>query len=116
TDLYTEHKLLGETWVKESGLEWSILRFSDVPVIGFRRAHPIMYEIPLTQRFEVLHTLDAGLAVANTLTCEAVWGRIMLIGGGAACQLTYGQFLFRLLNVMGIGSLPEEAFSVQPYV
>jgi UDP-glucose 4-epimerase len=116
TDLYTEHKLQGETWVQESGLQWSILRFADVPVIGFRPAHPIMYEIPLAQRFEVLHTLDAGLALANALTCDAVWGRMMLIGGGEACQLTYGQFLFTLLTAMGIGALPEEAFSTKPYV
>ncbi len=116
SDLYTEHKLQGETWVQESGLAWCILRFADVPVMGFRRAHPIMYEIPLAQRFEVLHTLDTGLALANALTCDAVWGRIMLIGGGESCQITYGQFLFGLLNAMGIGPLPEQAFSTRPYL
>jgi UDP-glucose 4-epimerase len=116
TDLYTEHKLQCEQWVQESGLKWCIFRFSDVPVIGFRAPHPIMYEIPLDQRFEVLHTLDAGLAIANALDCEEVWHRIWLIGGGKDCQLTYGQFLFGLLSVMGIGNLPGQAFTTQPYV
>jgi UDP-glucose 4-epimerase len=115
SDLYTEHKLQGETWVKESGLGWCILRFADVPVMGFRRPHPIMYEIPLSQRFEVLHTFDAGLALASALTCDAVSNRVMLIGGGEACQITYGQFLFDLLNAMGIGPLPETAFTTRPY-
>jgi nucleoside-diphosphate-sugar epimerase len=115
TDLYTEHKLQGERWVRESGLVWSILRFADVPVMGFRRAHPIMFEIPLAQRFEVLHTLDAGLATVNTMTCDAAWGRILLIGGGASCQVTYRDFLFGLLGAMGIGDLPAAAFTTRPY-
>ncbi len=115
TDLYTEHKLQCERWIQESGLDWCVFRFSDVPVIGFRAPHPIMYEIPLDQRLETLHTLDAGLAIANALERD-VWGRVWLIGGGEACQLTYRQFLFGLLAVMGIGELPEAAFTTRPYV
>lgn len=115
TDLYTEHKLQCEQWVQESGLDWCIFRFSDVPVIGFRAPHPIMFEIPLAQRFEVLHTLDAGLAIANALESD-VWGRVWLIGGGKGCQITYREFLFGLLGVMGIGELPEKAFTTHPYV
>jgi nucleoside-diphosphate-sugar epimerase len=116
TDLYTEHKLQCEQWVQDSGLPWLIFRFSDVPVIGFRAPHPIMFEIPLDQRFEVPHTLDAGLAIANALEREDVWRRSWLIGGGEGCQLTYRQFLFGLLGVMGIGELPEQAFTTKPYV
>ena len=116
TDLYTEHKLQCEQWIQESALEWCIFRFTDVPLIGFRKPHPIMYEIPLKQRFEVLHTLDAALAVANALACAEVWRRIWLIGGGESCQITYRQYLFGLLAVMGIGELPEQAFTTKPYV
>lgn len=116
TDLYTEHKLQCEQWIQESTLNWCIFRFSDVPVIGFRSPHPIMYEIPLDQRFEVIHTLDAGLAIANALECDAVWRRIWLIGGGETCQLTYRQFLFGVFSVMGLGKLPEQAFTTTPYV
>jgi UDP-glucose 4-epimerase len=115
TDLYTAHKLQGEQWVRESGLAWSIFRFADVPLMGFRSPHPIMFDIPLSQRFEVLHTADAGLAVANLLRCDAAWNKMLLIGGGAACQITYGAFLFALLDAMGIGRLPLAAFTTQPY-
>ncbi len=116
TDLYTEHKLQCEQWVQESALDWLIFRFSDVPVIGFRAPHPIMFEIPLQQRFETLHTLDAGLAIANALERDDIWRRIWLIGGGERCQITYGEFLFGMLSVMGIGTLPERAFTTKPYL
>lgn len=116
TDLYTEHKLACEQWLQQSGLPWLIFRFSDVPIIGFRSPHPIMYDIPLDQRIEVLHTLDAGLAIANALERDDVWRRIWLIGGGAGCQLTYRQFIFGLFSVMGLGELPERAFTTRAYV
>lgn len=115
TDMYTEHKLQGETWVKESGLTWCILRFSDVPIVGDRGPHPIMFEIPLSQRFEVIHSADAGLAIANVIPCEEAWNRVLLIGGGEACQLTYGEYLFSIMECMGLGKLPEDAFTNKPY-
>lgn len=116
TDLYTEHKLQCERWIQDSPLPWCIFRFSDVPIIGFRSPHPIMYDIPLNQRLEVLHTLDAGLAIANALECDEVWRRLWLIGGGRGCQLTYREFLFGLFSVMGLSELPERAFTTKPYV
>jgi nucleoside-diphosphate-sugar epimerase len=115
TDIYTQHKIQGEQWVQESGLEWCIFRFADIPVMGNRAPHPIMYEIPLAQRFEVIHTLDAGLALARALVTEEAWGKIWLIGGGKSCQTTYGDFLFAVLGASGIRALPAEAFSVSPY-
>ncbi|HKS70785.1 MAG TPA: NAD(P)-dependent oxidoreductase, partial [Ktedonobacterales bacterium] len=85
TDAYTRHKIEGERMVRESGLRWTILRFADVPPLAMRSPHPIMFRIPLQTRFEVLHTDDAGLAVANALASDAVWGRVWLIGGGLSC-------------------------------
>lgn len=116
TDMYTEHKLQGETWVKESGLTWCILRFSDVPTVAGRGPHPIMFEIPLSQRFEVVHSADAGLAIANAITCDEAWNRVLLIGGGESCQMTYGDYLFGIMDCMGLGKLPEAAFTSKPYL
>jgi UDP-glucose 4-epimerase len=115
TDLYTAHKLQGEEWVRESGLLWSIFRFSDVPLMALRPPHRIMFDIPLAQRFEVLHTADAGLAVARLLSTDAAWGQVLLVGGGPSCQVTYRKFLFGLLDAMGLGALPEAAFTTRPY-
>lgn len=116
TDPYTEHKIAGEAMVKESGLTWTIFRFSDVPQIALRKAHPIAFEIRLDTRMEVIHPRDLALALANALRCDAVWGKLWLIGGGASCQPTYGEYLGKILTAMGIGMLPDEAFTTQEYV
>jgi UDP-glucose 4-epimerase len=118
SDVYTKTKAAGEQMVKESGLKWLIFRFSDMPVIGLRSGDPIMYRIPLDTRMETMHPADGALAVVNALKVPELWGkeRTLLVGGGSRCQITYRQFLFGLLTAMGIGPLPEEAFSKEEYV
>lgn len=116
SDPYTEHKLQSERDVQASGLTWTILRFTDVPVIGLRMPHPMMYWFMPSQRFHVLHPKDAARALANALVCEEVWGRIWLIGGGDDCRVTFGQFVNSILEEYGIGALPDEAFSQEPYM
>jgi UDP-glucose 4-epimerase len=51
-------------------LEHVIERFCDVPDI--KEPHPIMFSIPLDQRFEVIHGDDVALAIANTLQTPEV--------------------------------------------
>ena len=115
TDHYSTHKIACEEMVKTSGLEWSIFRFADIPPMGLRSPHPIMFKIPLATRFEVIHTHDAGLAIANGIRCDDTWGRTLLIGGGPSCQILYREYLGRMLEIMGIGMLPESAFGNDPY-
>jgi nucleoside-diphosphate-sugar epimerase len=115
TDAYSQHKLTCEEMLQGSGLTWAIFRLSDVPVIALRDPHPIMFEIPLDTRFETMHTLDAGLALARAAVSDLVWGRILNVGGGPGCQITYRDFLWGMLNSMGIGELPESAFTTTPY-
>lgn len=115
TDAYSQHKLICEEMLQASGLVWAIFRFSDVPIIALRDPHPIMFEIPLDTRFETLHTQDAGLALARAATSDLAWGHILNVGGGKNCQITYREFLWGMLNSMGIGELPEAAFTVKPY-
>jgi nucleoside-diphosphate-sugar epimerase len=115
TDEYTKHKLYCEAQVRNSDLVWSIFRFADVPPLAPRRPHPIMYRIPLATRFEMLHTYDAGLAIANGIMCAEIWGKVLLIGGGSTCQVLYRDYLGRMLDAMGIGMLPERAFGHDPY-
>jgi nucleoside-diphosphate-sugar epimerase len=115
TDAYTTHKLQDEEMIKTSGLTWSIYRFADVPPLVPRKPHPIMFRIPLNTRFDMLHTTDAGLAIANGLAHDEIWGRVWLIGGGPRCQVYYREYLERMMDIMGIGKLPEEAFGHDPY-
>jgi nucleoside-diphosphate-sugar epimerase len=115
TDGYTTHKITCEQLVRDSGLDWCIFRFADVPVLGMRQPHPIMFEIGLENRIESLHADDAALAIVNALHTPPVWGRILFVGGGPSCQVTYRDYLARLLAAMGIEPLPEEAFSTKAY-
>ncbi len=116
TDEYTGHKLACEEMVRASGLTWAIARYADVPPIVLRGPVPIMFEIPLAQRIEALHPADAGLATARAATSDETWGRVWLFGGGASCQLTYGEYLSRMLAAMELGEpLPARAFATKPY-
>lgn len=116
TDDYTAHKIEAERLVRESGIDWCVLRFADVPVLGIRPAHPIMFEIGLDNRIEAMHADDAALALANALRTPEVWGRVLFVGGGPSCQVTYREYLTRLLAAMGVDPLPDSAFSDQEYV
>jgi UDP-glucose 4-epimerase len=115
TDPYTAHKIECERLIRGSGLTWAIFRLTDVPILGMRDPHPIMFEIGLDNRIEALHADDAGLAIANALETPEVWGRVLFIGGGPSCQLTYRDYLTRILAAMGIKPLPDKAFSDAVY-
>ena len=115
TNPYTEHKIAAEKMVRGSGLEWSIFRFADVPIIGLRDPHPIMFEIGLHNRIEAVHPDDVAVALARGLRTPEVWGRVLFVGGGERCQLTYREYLQRMLGAMGLEMLPAEAFSDADY-
>lgn len=111
---YSRHKVECETLVRESGLTWAILRFGATLPLALR-LDPGMFDVPLDNRIEFLHTRDAGFAVAQAVTSNAVWGQVWLIAGGPRCQFLYGELVRRVLEAMGIGMLPEAAFSRQPF-
>ena len=115
TNPYTAHKIECEAMVRDSDLNWCVFRLADVPILGIREPHPIMFEIGLDNRIESLHADDAGLAITNALETAAVWGRVLFVGGGPSCQMTYREYLTRLLAAMGVDPLPEEAFNTAPY-
>jgi nucleoside-diphosphate-sugar epimerase len=115
TDHYSAQKLACEEMVQQAGLPWTIFRFADIPPLGLRSPHPIMFRIPLQTRFEIIHPDDAGLAIANGIVSAEVWGKILLIGGGPTCQILYRDYLGRMLTMMGINMLPAQAFGSEPY-
>jgi nucleoside-diphosphate-sugar epimerase len=110
TDPYSAHKIECEAMVRASGLRWCIVRLADVPVLGMRRPPAIMFEIGPEIRIEALHGQDAALALVNALDEPRMWGQVHFIGGGATCQVTYREYVTRLLAAMGIGALPDGAF------
>ena len=115
TDAYSGHKITCERLVEASGLSFTILRFADVPPIAVRAPHPMMFRVPLANRIEMIHPADAGLAVARAVSHPGVLGRTLNVGGGPRCQLLYRDYLGAFLDAMGVGRLPDEAFSTEPY-
>jgi len=111
---YSRHKVECEHRVKASGLEWTILRLSATLPLALK-LDPGMFDVPLDNRMEYVHTRDVGLAMANAVSSEDVWGKILLIGGGPRCQYYYREIAQRILNAVGVGMLPEEAFSSTPF-
>ncbi|MDY7041449.1 MAG: NAD(P)-dependent oxidoreductase [Chloroflexota bacterium] len=111
---YSHHKAECERMVKDSGLEWVILRLAATLPLAMKLDRG-MFDVPLNNRMEYVHTRDVGLAIANAVSSEAVWGRTLLIGGGPRCQYHYREIAQRILDAMGVGMLPEEAFGSTPF-
>ncbi|MHA2043125.1 MAG: NAD-dependent epimerase/dehydratase family protein [Candidatus Thorarchaeota archaeon] len=113
TDVYTETKIKAEQYVCASSLPWTIFRFGVVPPLNMNWLNsaldPFVFDIPLTQRIEFVHTRDIGLAVANAVDAPTE-GRILLLGGGEYCRMTYRDFMAGTLTAMGMGMLPDSAF------
>jgi nucleoside-diphosphate-sugar epimerase len=111
---YAWHKLACETMLRTSGLPWSILRLAAALPISLK-PDTVLFDIPLDNRVEYIHTRDAGVAFANAVGREDLYRRTLLIGGGPRCQYIYRDFFRPVLEAMGIGMLPEEAFGSAPF-
>lgn len=111
---YAKHKVECELLVKESGLTWTIFRLAAALPVRLVLDSD-MFDVPLDNRIEFVHTRDVGLAIGNALENEQVWGGTWLIGGGLACQLFQRDIVGGVLDAIGVGMLPEEAFTDVPY-
>ena len=113
TNDYGRHKVACEEAVRQSRLQWSILRLAAAPPIrltGYAHDPTILFEFSPDARFEYIHPADAGTAFARAVACEEAIGKILNIGGGEKCRTTHQAFCNELMSAMGIGSLPAEAF------
>ncbi|MCE7002240.1 NAD(P)-dependent oxidoreductase [Kibdelosporangium philippinense] len=115
TNEYSQHKITCEQLVRKAAVPWAIFRFADVPPKYRQKPVPLMYEIPLANRMELAHVDDVGLAIANGVGGAPIWGRTWLIGGGVRCQIRYRDLVEGSLAPLGIGALPDEAFTDVPF-
>ena len=115
TDNYSHHKIACEQLVKISGLDWTILRVGAVLSVSLCKIDPMLFQVPLDNRIELIHSCDAGIAFARAASSNEVWGKTLLIGGGSNCQMYQRDFIKEVLEAIGIGMLPEEAFTSNPF-
>lgn len=112
TDIYTETKIACEAIVRTCRLPWTILRFTAAPPMVINMSvQSLLFEMPLDQRIEFVHSRDVGLACANTVKAETS-GKTLLIGGGKLSQMIQREFVSRMMKSMGLEIPPESAFKV----
>ena len=116
-DEYAKQKLKCEEMIKNSNLEWAIFRLTYIVSPDRIKMDPLMFRMPLDTRIEICHTKDVGLALANAVENEEVWGRIFNIAGGEKCRTTYRDYIDRMMEIFGLGRgfLPDEAFSKENF-
>ncbi len=111
---YSKHKLECENIIKSSNLTWSIYRLAASLPINLKLDRG-MFDVPLNNRMEYVHTKDVGYAIAKGIRSDKIWRKVLLIGGGERCQYYYKDIVKKVLEGIGIGMLPEEAFSDKPF-
>jgi nucleoside-diphosphate-sugar epimerase len=100
--------------VQASGLTWTIFRLAAALPFAIQ-LDPGMFDVPLDNRIEYVHSRDVALAIANAIVDDNVWRRLLLIGGGPRCQYYFREIVECILGAVGVGMLPDEAFTTEPF-
>lgn len=115
TDNYTSHKIQSETDLRNSSLEWVILRFAEAPYLNVDLKPKYlnqMYSIPWNQRVEFVHPMDVATAVCNAASIASEKTRhVYIIGGGSECQQIYYDQISEILGIFNLSPPKKEKFS-----
>ncbi|MHA1186926.1 MAG: NAD-dependent epimerase/dehydratase family protein [Candidatus Heimdallarchaeota archaeon] len=114
-DFYAVTKIKAEEYVRNSGLDFVVFRLSYIPNTKKIELTPLMFKMPLDTPVEFTHTLDTGICLANAIETKEVMGNIYNLGGGEKCQFYYKEYLEKMMPLMGVGKLPDEAFTDDPW-
>ncbi len=119
SDHYSRSKVECENLIHKSGLKFVICRLTATPPVTLSTKMAgdmtVMFDMPQNLRVEYVNPADVARALVNAIACDDAWGKIFLIGGGSRCQLLAKDFTGNLLDAMGIGRLPAEAYGPGPY-
>jgi nucleoside-diphosphate-sugar epimerase len=106
TDHYSHHKILCEERVRTLASPWAILRLAGMVDSRMRQRDPesarMAFALAPDNPVEYLHPLDATTAIVHVLERPEAHGRIHLIGGGKACQVTSFELTRTMLGALGI--------------
>jgi nucleoside-diphosphate-sugar epimerase len=114
---YAETKYLAENLIRQSGLDFVILRLTATMYLAFEVSDlRRMFSVPINNRVEFCHPDDAALALVNTVkNFTIVKGRTLIISGGSDQRMLYGDMVGSILDVMGLPLPPGKKFTKQPY-
>ena len=115
-DHYGRTKRDAELIVRGAEIDWVVLRLGAVlPLRLPLLIDPIMFEVPLSDRIEFVHAVDVGTAISNALDRPQVSHRVFNVAGGERCRLRQREVISRPLERLGVGMLPDAAFTSVPF-
>ena len=114
---YAETKLEAEDIIKQSGIDYLILRLTAVMYFTFEVSDlRRMFEIPLNNRLEFCHPDDLAVAIVNAVKrFDAVKGNTLVVSGGPDQRMLYKDMVGNMLGVLGLPLPPDGKFSREPY-
>ena len=114
---YGETKLQAENLIKESGIDYAILRLTATMYLAFGMSDlKRMFTVPLDNRVEYCHPDDTALAILSAVkNFDAVKGNTLVISGGSKQRMLYKDMIRAMLGVMGLPVPPARKFTKQPY-
>lgn len=110
TSNYTSQKIACEDMVKDSSLDWRVLRLSAIMNPKFRpdeKSRRFGMLINLNTHFEPVHILDVAEAFKNVLDLKSNDERLFIISGGRNNRVTYKQYVEKMMQAL-IGNITEK--------
>jgi len=116
-DCYAEQKIVCENLIRRSNQTWCIFRLSYIVSMNKLQMDPMMFRVPLDTPIEICDTKDVGLALANSVENENIWGGTFHISGGPECRTTFREYLDNMMDIFGLGRkyLPDTAFTSEDF-
>ena len=103
-DEYALTKMTAEQIIKESNLNWCIMRLC--AIMGNHKMSKLMFHMPLATKMEIATPKDTALAFVNGLeNTEQLKNKIFNLGGGKKMRLTYEDLLSRSFETFGLGKV-----------
>jgi nucleoside-diphosphate-sugar epimerase len=114
---YAETKLRAENLIKESGIDYLILRLTAIMYFDFEVSDlKRMFSVPLDNRVEFCHPDDLALAILNSVkNFGALKGDTLVVSGGPDQRMSYRDMVSNILGVMGLPLPPVKKFTQEPY-
>jgi UDP-glucose 4-epimerase len=114
---YGKTKVQAEELIKESGIDYVILRLTLIPADKISLSElKWMYTLPLRNRVEFCHPEDTAIAIINAVNnFDKVKGKTLMIAGGPSQQMLYEDMLHALLGTFGLPLPPRHKFPNGPF-
>lgn len=113
-DVYGRGKIVAEEMIRNSKLNWCILRLAAIMGLSNHKVSGIIFHVPLETRMEIATLDDTARAFVLSLDhLPELTNKTFNLGGGENCRLTYQELLDRSFKAFGMGKaqFPKHSFA-----